>query len=440
VKAVILAGGRGTRLGRLAAGRPKPLLDLAGAPVLQRQVDVLRRQGITDVCLVTGHLGDQIRDHFGDGAAFGVRIEYFHERTPLGTAGALPSLAPRLPDTFLVLYGDLVFDVDLDRFVRFHRGRRALATAVVHPNDHPHDSDLVVVSREGRITGLLPRIGRPPGDHANRALAGMFVLERALLGRLRAGRPQALERDLVAPAIPGGRVYAYRTAEYVRDMGTPERAAAVREALERGVVARRSRSRPQRAVFLDRDGTLNEHVGLVTAPDDLRVQPAAYEALRLLNASDRLSVVVTNQPVVARGLCSPEELDGIHRRLESELGRRGAYVDDLYCCPHHPDRGFPGENPEYKVACACRKPATGMLDRAAAEHNIDLGTSYLVGDTTRDVQTGRNAGTRTILVRTGLAGRDGRFAVEPDLVCDDVSAAVRAILAEAGRDRATSHA
>jgi len=429
MKAVILAGGRGARLGALTDDTPKPLLELCGRPVLERQVENLRAQGVTDVCLVTGYLGDKIRDHFGDGSRFGARIEYFQESTPLGTAGALHDLAPRLPERFLLVYGDLVFDLDLGRLARFHSAHGGAATAVVHPNDHPHDSDLVVVDGAQRIVGILPRTGRAAGLYANRALAGMFVLERDLLRRVAAGRPQSLEGDVVAPAIAEDGVYAYRTAEYVRDMGTPERSAAVRAAIERGVVARRNRSRRQRAVFLDRDGTLNEHVEFVTAPDQLRLYDAAYDALRMLNGSDWLSIVVTNQPVVARGMCAMEDVDAIHGKLETELGRHGAYVDDLYWCPHHPDRGYPGENAEYKVTCACRKPSTGMIDRAAADHNIDVRASYLVGDTTRDVRTGLNAGMTTILVRTGLAGTDGQFDSTPDLVCDDVSAAVRTILA-----------
>lgn len=429
MKAVILAGGRGTRMGPLTADTPKPLLEICGKPVLERQVENLRDQGLTDVCLVTGYLGHRIRDHFGDGSRFGARIEYLQESTPLGTAGALHYLAPRLPERFLLVYGDLVFDLDVGRLARFHRDHGGAATAVVHPNDHPHDSDLVVLDGARRIAGIVPRNVRAAGHYANRALAGMFVLERDLLRRVAPGRPQSLERDVVAPAIAEDGVFAYRTTEYVRDMGTPGRSAAVRAAIERGVVARRNRSRRQRAVFLDRDGTLNEHVELVTAPDQLRLYDSAYDALRMLNGSDWLSIVVTNQPVVARGLCAIEDVEAIHRKLETDLGRHGAYVDDVYYCPHHPDRGYPGENAEYKVACACRKPGGGMIDQASADHNIDVSASCIVGDTTRDVRTGRNAGMTTILVRTGLAGRDGQFGSAPDLVCDDVSEAVRTILA-----------
>ncbi|BCB91938.1 D,D-heptose 1,7-bisphosphate phosphatase [Phytohabitans suffuscus] len=156
----------------------------------------------------------------------------------------------------------------------------------------------------------------------------------------------------------------------------------------------------------------------------------AYAALAALNDSDRLTIVVTNQPVVARGLCSLAGLDEIHRKLETELGGRGVYLDDLFFCPHHPDAGFPGEDPLYKVPCACRKPGTALIEEAAGRYHIDLSASWFIGDTTVDVQTGRNAGTRTILLRTGEAGRDAKHAVAADHVVDDLKAAVKIVLDE----------
>jgi len=162
---------------------------------------------------------------------------------------------------------------------------------------------------------------------------------------------------------------------------------------------------PQKAVFLDRDGTINEYVGFLRRAEELRLIDGAAEAIRKINDSGYLAIVVTNQPVIARGETSFEQLDEIHRKLETLLGHEGAYVDDLFFCPHHPDAGYPGERPEYKIPCECRKPQPGMLLAAAKKYNIDLSKSWMVGDSGRDVQAGQNASCRTALIGDGEYGQ-----------------------------------
>lgn len=428
--ALILAGGRGQRLLPLTEELPKPMIDVAGKPVIEHQIDNLRRYGVTDVLLVVGHRAEAIRSHFGDGAGFGVRIGYFEETEPLGTAGALPRLHDRLPERFLLLYGDVMTDVDFARMLEFHEQADAECTILVHPNDHPADSDLVVLDQDQVVTGLIAKNARRDRWHRNLTNAGVMVLDRAVVRRLRGDGPKDLEKDLLTEAVRARRVRGYRSSEYVKDMGTPHRLAAVRRAVASGTVRRRNLSNSQKAVFLDRDGTINDHVGLLTRPEQISVQAEVITALRLLNESDFLAIVVTNQPVVARGLCDLAELDTIHGRLDTVLGEHGVYLDDLYFCPHHPDGGFPGERRELKRVCACRKPGTGLVDAAAGKYAVDIRSSYLVGDTTVDVQTARNSGLRSVLLGTGMAGRDGKYAAAPDKRAADLLGAVRWILAE----------
>ena len=178
-----------------------------------------------------------------------------------------------------------------------------------------------------------------------------------------------------------------------------------------------SSSRP--ALFLDRDGVINEDPGWISSPRNLVVFPFAAKAIGLANRAGFLVIVVSNQSVVARGVASAETVDEIHAKMNAELKRNGARIDAFYFCPHHPD--FTGP-------CRCRKPQTGLIDRAVVEHAVDLDASFLVGDTTSDLLTGKNAGLRTILVRTGQAGQDGLHTVHPDTVCDDLLAAVRWII------------
>ena len=389
MQAIIMAGGRGTRMAQAFPGLPKPLVPVCGKPVLLWQLEALKAQGVTDVTLVTGYLSSQIRNAVGDGEAFGVKLRYFEEETPLGTAGALFRLMPE--DDFLLLNGDLIFDFDLPSMQAFHREKNALATLFTHPNSHPADSTLTETDETGRVLRFLPK-ERRTGWHANLCNAGIQILSPALLRRFPKDGPADLDRDLLVPAVGNGGVYAYRSAEYVRDMGTPARLAAVEQDVSAGLPAKKNRRQMQRAVFLDRDGTLNVHNGFVTAPEMLSLIGGAAQAVKRINALGYLAVVVTNQPVIARGECTEETLREIHNKLETLLGEEGAYLDGIYYCPHHPDGGFPGEIPSLKIPCDCRKPAPGLLLRAAADHHIDLSRSYMAGDSWRDVQTAANAG------------------------------------------------
>ncbi len=389
--AVITAGGRGTRIASVDGSVPKPMLPVAGKPVLKRQVEGLRRQGIDRIIFTIGYKGGQIRDFFGDGSLFGVQIDYIEEKEPLGTAGALYYLKDRVKEDFLLINGDLIFDVDLHRMMDFHKERHAAATLLVHPNDHPYDSGLIAAGETGQVNGWISKEDKR-GWYQNCANAGIHILSPRLLDKLDAPQKTDLDRDLLKPRIRSGEVYAYRSPEYVKDMGTPERIAQVEKDLRSGLVARKNLCSKQRAVFLDRDGTINKYVGFLRNIDDFELIDGVAERIRKINQSGYLAIVVTNQPVIARGEVTWAQLREIHDKMETLLGEKGAYVEDIFVCPHHPDRGFPGEVAEYKVDCDCRKPKPGMLLRAAERYNIDLSESWMVGDSESDMEAGRRAG------------------------------------------------
>ena len=187
-------------------------------------------------------------------------------------------------------------------------------------------------------------------------------------------------------------------------MGTPERIAQVEYDLKTGLVHQKNLGKKQKAIFLDRDGTINKYIGFLRKPEELELLEGAAKAICKINQSGYLAIGATNQPVIARGEVTWEGLEEIHRKLETLLGQEGAYLDDIFICPHHPDRNFLGECPEYKVDCGCRKPKPGLLLRAAEKYNIDLAGSWMIGDSQRDVDAGTAAGCRTILLNkeTGL--------------------------------------
>jgi histidinol-phosphate phosphatase family protein len=164
----------------------------------------------------------------------------------------------------------------------------------------------------------------------------------------------------------------------------------------------------------------------------LELLPGVADAIHQLNLAGWRTVVVTNQPVIAKGFCDEAELQRMHNKMETLLGREHAFLDRIYFCPHHPEKGFPGERADLKTDCDCRKPKTGMIKKAVADLNIDLSQSWLVGDTTTDLQTAKNAGIKSILLNSGYGGRDGKFDASPDFVCNDLNAAVEKILGTVG--------
>lgn len=430
MQAVIMAGGKGTRLAALNSEIPKPMFPINGKPILDYQIESLKKSGIKDITVIVGHLGDVIRDHLGDGNDRDVNIDYIAETEPLGTAGALFYLRERIKEDFILVFGDLILDVDFNRFMDFHKVHGALITLYGHPNTHPYDSDVILTNKFDEVTGIRSKKEERNYYYHNFVNAGLYCLNPKVLDTILFPIKLDLEKDIIAEQIEQGTVFAYRSTEYVKDMGTPDRLAEVTEDVKNGLVSARSLKHKQKAIFLDRDGTINEYVGFLRRADEFTLLPSVAEAIAKINASSYLTIVATNQPVIARGECSYKELEQIHMKMETELGKQGAYLDDIFYCPHHPDKGFEGEVAELKIDCECRKPKTGMLKQAEEKYNIDLSSSWYIGDTTMDVQTGLNAGMRTVLVHTGESGKDGKYEVKADIEADDLMEAIKVILGQ----------
>jgi histidinol-phosphate phosphatase family protein len=423
---VIAAGGKGTRISSEFGTIPKALIPVGGVPVLTRILELARSQNIEKALLLVHYQSVEIEEHFGDGSAFGITIEYAYEKQALGNGGALVNSYAQLEDIFYYLYGDLVIDVDLRAMARFHNNRKAELTMFVHPNDHPHDSDLVGATTEGRVTQLF---GYPHGgqDIQNLVNAALYVVSKNFVANL------PLEKlDFAKDAVPLGlqskrKIWAYKSREYVKDMGTPERKQKVERHLASGLVSARRISNPIPAVFLDRDGTVIHEKDLLSSPSDIELFDGVADAIRKINESGALAIMVTNQSVIARGLCTEQELQMIHNRMETLLGKEGAYLDEIYYCPHHPDSGYDGEVSHLKIKCDCRKPSTGMIDTAVATYNIDLSRSWLIGDTTTDIKAAKLAGIKSLLVETGYGGKDAKWEVEPDTRAPSLIDAIRII-------------
>lgn len=295
-----------------------------------------------------------------------------------------------------------------------------MVTLFTHPNSHPYDSGLLIADEDMSVQQWLAKEDERPIYYKNRVNAGLHVISPKVLDKVAidadvigtkdeaTGKIVKVDLDpqLLKPLAGTGKMFCYDSPEYVKDMGTPERYYSVISDFKAGIVQSKNLKNKQKAVFLDRDGTINKYIGFLRDIDQFELIEGVAEAIKRINASGYLCIVVTNQPVIARGEVTVPQLEEIHNKMETLLGLEGAYIDGLYYCPHHPHKGFEGEIPGLKFDCECRKPKPGMLLKAAEDFNIDLSKSWMVGDGENDIKAGENAGCKTCLIGKNEFGQD----------------------------------
>ena len=305
------------------------------------------------------------------------------EEKPLGTAGGLAALKGRIGEPFIFLYGDAAPSMDFRRMLAFHEAAKAAITLLAHPNSHPYDSDLLLVGPCDTLVGITRKGEARLFDYSNLVNAGAYIVSRGAES-VEAGIKQDFEKDILPRFLAGGRARAYRTPEFVKDMGTPERLAEVEAAILSGAVEARRLSFPQKAIFLDRDGTINRYVDLLCRPEQIELLPGSAQAIRAINESGYLCFVVSNQPVVARG-CVDGRCRGDAPADGDSPGRpgrlRGRYP--LLPAPSRLglSRGGAGVQDRLRVpkAQAGHDPGPGCALYAR------LFRSFMVGDTSSDV-------------------------------------------------------
>ncbi|RAI10886.1 MAG: D,D-heptose 1,7-bisphosphate phosphatase [Candidatus Melainabacteria bacterium] len=415
---VIIAGGKGTRLG--LKDIPKPMVKIGDKPLLEHQIDLAKRYGVDEVFILSGHLANVIEEYFGDGSKFGVKIHHVIEPYPLGTAGSLKLLEGKLNDRFLVFYGDVVMDFDIASFVEFDKQYDSIGTTIIHPNDHPYDSDLLEINKNNKVTKVLPKPHQDGEYYQNLVNAAVYIFSQKIFEYIEEGVSQDFGKHILSKVVDAGEtLIGYKTPEYIKDMGTADRFEAVKSDFLTGKVARLNKQNKRPCIFLDRDGVINKDMDSKPLCKDFELLDGVAEAIKSINKSDYLSVVVTNQPMIAKGFVTFEEVENTHKKMETLLGEQHAYLNGIYYCPHHPEKGFDGEIKELKIDCECRKPKAGMLFKATKDLNIDLENSWMIGDSQRDIDAGKNANCRTISIKKDLSA---------DYIAQDLKDAVNYIL------------
>lgn len=432
MQVVILAGGLGTRVRSISQHLPKALLPVNGRAFIEIQFDLLRACGLRRVLLCIGHGGAQIRRHVGNGSAFGMQVDYSEEDPSAlpGTGGAILAAWQKLEEVFMLLYGDSYLPFDFGALAAAWRKIQPPVLMSVHRNLNRWDTSNTIIA-DGQVVRYDKNLG--PGEAAYIDY-GAAVYKKEVFESYR-GLPLPLDlATVLGNAARGGGVAAYSTVQRFYEIGKPQGLRDLEDMLRADSAARKSP-----AVFIDRDGTLNEMVfdethGIFDSPmreDRIALKPFAREFIAELRGAGFKRIVVTNQPGVARGYLDESELAEINGRLARELAQDGPAWEALYYCPHSP-APCAGRPSEYAGPCDCRKPAAGMLRLAAMEHCLDLSRSWMVGDGLNDVEAGRRAGCRTILVAKVKTEHVEYFSkrseATPDYMAGDLRAALDIIL------------
>lgn len=426
MEAIILAGGKGTRLYPLIRDIPKPMVKIAGKSLLIRQIEFCKNHKIRKIHILVYHLSDKIVNEIGDGSYYDLNIIFHKEEKPLGTAGSVKQIEKFLDKEFLVLYGDVFFDIYLKKALNFFNEKQGLGVLLCHPNNHPFDSDLMEINSDGKILNFFPKPRHTNRFYPNMSNAGIYILRKEVLKYVEKNRFLDFGKD-VFPSIIQKKLnlYGYNTSEYISDIGTPKRLLKVNQDFQNLLPHNRNLKLKQKAVFIDRDGTLIKYVPYIKKIGDVELYKKSHEALKLWQNNNYIIIVVTNQPQVARGEISIKNVHEMHNKIDTMLGKEGVKIDAYYFCPHHPDSGFEGEIKKLKIKCNCRKPELGLYMKAACDFNIDFSKSIFVGDSTRDIVPSKILGGKSILLSTGISGKDKKYEIEPDHYCNDLLSAAQ---------------
>lgn len=380
-QAVVLAGGRGTRLRPLTDTRPKPMVEFHGKPFLAYIVEMLREQGFERVLMLLGYLPEVIIDHFGDGSEFGIAIEYDVTGADDLTAFRVDHARDRLDERFLLLYCDNYWPMRMDAMWEAYVDSGAAGQITVYSNVDGYTRDSVIVGGDGFVE-VFDRARTTPG------LSGVeisyAILERDAVLPLVADRDLLFE-EAVYPALSARRqLGAFVSDHRYYSVGGHDRLAETSAFFARNP-----------AIILDRDGVLNERpprAQYVRRPEEFVWLDGSLEALRLFAASGWRVLVVSNQAGIGRGVMSARDLEAVHARMRADAEADGGRIDAIYHCPH-----------DWEAGCDCRKPRPGMLFQAQREHRLDLTRTWFVGDDDRDRMAADAAGCRFTFVTPELS-------------------------------------
>ena len=405
---VLACGGLGTRLRGITKDIPKPLYMVNGKSTLERCIEQLNDYHFKNVIITIGYQSKRFLKYVDNlNLKYGINIDVFVEEKPLGECGALWIFKNKLCKDFVFINGDLIFSIDFNKLIYFHKRISSYLTLVTHTSDHPNDSDLVSAPNGSLITDIfLKKNNKTKDKKAYLGNSGIFVICSSLLDKI--SQPSDKDSKSIFHFIVRNifdlniNIYSYNTTEYIKDMGTPKRLEEVKRDLSKNIVIKKNYKNLQKALFLDRDNTIiNCKEGdYITQIDKINFICNNIEKILPISLKYDLVCLVTNQPSIAMGKLSLNELDHINSIVIKFCLSKGLKIDVVTFCPHHPHKGYENEVQILKQDCFCRKPNPGLLLEQSFLRNIDLKESLLIGDSDRDLLAAKNAGCRFLNVNS----------------------------------------
>lgn len=396
-QAVITVGGKGTRLKSLTGNTPKPLYPIEGFSCLERCFINFKKSEIKEVFLLTSYDIDSFKaQHNYLSNKYEIDLKIFQEKIPLGECGGLWNIKQFLNEDFLFLGGDLIWDVDIKRINDFHKINGSTVTLATHITSHPYDSDLIIESQTKEIKKFLCK------PHAENNLtsaflgnAGISIINRKFLEKISPpDKPISFFHYLSQLKKNNQiRIFSYNTSEFIKDIGTPDRFKKTEILLKTQNIQLSSYLREQKALFLDRDGTLIEcaQKEYILKKEQIRYKKKVLDFIKSIIPSYTICIIVTNQPQISMGLTNFDQVSDINGKIINDLFAFGIKIDLFTLCPHHPHSGFEGEINNLKWNCFCRKPEPGLILAEAYRRNINLEKSLFIGDSINDEIASRKA-------------------------------------------------
>ena len=407
ISAVIAIGGKGTRLKSITGDIPKPLFPINKISPLRRICIQLKEHNISEIYLTLGYCSDMFHKEIKDiNSKLDLKINTYIEEIPLGECGALWKIKEFFKKEVLFINGDLIFSIDLKRFMNFHKRINSKFTLLTHTSTHPEDSDLISAPNGTLIKQLFLKSKKNNNDtNAYLGNAGMVIFNTDLLKIVNppepGGNSSILNHLAYSSHLKNISIYSYNTSEYIKDMGTEKRFRQVEKDLEEGIVDKNCYKNTQNALFLDRDNTLikcnqNEYI---TDTKNLEYLTTKIKKISIIARDYDIVCLVTNQPQIARGILTIEKLDEINSQIIKYCLSYNLKIDTVSFCPHHPHFGFKDEIKILKTDCFCRKPNPGLLFELAFARNINLSNSLFIGDSRNDEEAAKNAGCHFVNVK-----------------------------------------
>ena len=328
------------------------------------------------------------------------KINIISETKLLGTSGCFSLISQKnLKRDLLILFGDLLFDINFKKFYNFHLKNNSDITILSHPSDHLFDSDILEVDTNNRVQNIYFKPHTKKILVNNLTMAGIFIINKKLLKEIPKNKKQDFSKNFLRNSLKKNyRIFSYKTREYCKDLGTFKRFKKVKKDFKLKKNKYFKLENKVKAIFLDRDGVINVDQGPLKYSNPLNFLPNTKNALNRLRKLNYLIILITNQPSVAKGFMTIEKLENSFKSLETNLSKINFYFDSVYYCPHYPISGYKNENKHYKISCTCRKPKPGMIIKASKDFNIDLKNSFLIGDSLTDYQTAKAAKVKPIIL------------------------------------------